>query len=211
MSRFQLLVGKHVQEEIRTKVVDGQPVTRVVTCEYAAYDPKRNIVDAGKAVVATRNASGQVLEYKPRIVDLCEVCNQPGFSEKFRKLQEPEQLAQDMPNEDLLRFARVAIEKGLITEADMHKAATANDGGQFKPTTTDPVSASKPAEPQQDPLRVAQLKRDLANVAKMPLIGLCKLAEDEELDINHCKNAEGEWQESLVRTAVRTAIEARIK
>lgn len=206
MARFQLLVGKHVQEEEREKLVDGVTQKRIVTCEYAAYDPKRNIVDSSRAVVAARDPSGKVVSCERRDVDLCKKFNQPGFSEKFRKLQEPEQLAQDMNTEDLMRFAKVAIEKGLITAADLKKAAPASSGSPTSVATPTP-----PTESQQDPLRVAQLKRDLQNIDKTPLIGLQKIAEDEEMDINHCKNAKGEWQEGLVRKAIKTALEARLK
>lgn len=207
MARFQVLMGKHVQKEVRERLIDGKKVERVVTCEYAAYDPKRNIVDTSKAVVERRDATGQITGVERHLdLDLCKQFNQPGFSEKFRKLQEPEQLAQDMNNDDLMRFARVAMEKGLITREDFDKSkssATATSSTPTAPTVT--------AAPGQDPIRVAQLKRDLANVDKMPMVGLHKIAEDEELDVAHCRNAKGEWQESLVRKAVKTALEARLK
>jgi hypothetical protein len=224
MSRYQLLAGKHVQDEERVNVVNGKEVKRIIAAEYWAHHPihgsKFSIVDSSRAVVAARDVAGKVVSVeKHGDVDLCEKFNQPGFSEKFRKLQEPEQLAQDMNNEDLLRFAKVAIAKGLITANDLGKAsdptstaATGVEGGHGL-STVQQTAQPNVTKPEQDPLMVASLKRDLAavNNSKTPLVGLLKMAEDEEIDITACKNDKQEWKEAEVRRVLKAALEARLK
>lgn len=220
MSRFQVLVGTHVQDEERVSVVNGKEVKRIVQAHYTAHHPihgsKFNVVDASRAVVAARDAAGKVVGIERRDeIDLCKKFNQPGVSEKFRKLQEPEQLAQDMNNEDLMRFAKVAIAKGLVSEADLEAIKNTGNGLKVPEVNAQQTVAqsAQAATISQDPLMVSSIKRDLLAIAnqKTPLVGLQTMAENEEIDISGCKNDKGEWREAEVRKVLKAALEARLK
>lgn len=146
----------------------------LVEVEYVASDPTRNVIVTD--------------------IDLAAKFNQPG-SEKFRLLpdegQELERFSDDA-------FLQECVKRGVMTLEE----AVAKMGGQGQPNPA-PAGSAPPADPPAPAKPKAPPHPALANIAKMPVTGLRKLAEDEEIDLSNCKN------DDQLRVTVKAALEAK--
>lgn len=157
------------------RLADGQD--HIVEVKYSANDATRCILESE--------------------VDLEARFNQPGC-EKFRRLpdvgQEATALAANIPDD---AFRQECIRRGIIKDE-----AVPIDPGSITPHL---ANVPKPVPSTSQTASPRQAHPALLNLKTMPLVGLQKLAEDEEIDLSQCKN------EQQTRDAVRKALEARSK
>jgi hypothetical protein len=176
MPRFQVLTGKHYQTE-RRKDKNGNEFE--AEFEFDAHDATCNVVDTDRSVNGP--------------IDLEERFNQRGFSEKFRRLPDA---GTELKKFDDDAFYQEAVRRGLIKE------------GEQLPTSQLSINNQQAAKEVSDAAKqgAAELKKShpaLVNLDKMPLIGMQKLAEDEEIDLSQCKD------EKSTREAIRKALKNR--
>lgn len=173
MPRFKILVGKHYH---KVTLPDGSESTR----EFSAHDPTCDTVETD--------------------LDLEDRYNQPGFSEKFRRLPDAIDEIKAFNDDD---FRKEAIRRGLIKDGDTLQAA--NHGtATMTPPKSAPSVHQEVHEAAKKGFATGQPHPALANLAKMPKVGLKQLAEDEEIDLSACKEDEGQ-----MRASIKRALEAR--